>query len=78
MVSLADGGSRHWGLNMLGSDTARVRTEDRLLEDAVRDSPVDLEQQAIHRKLLYLAVPWLYLVAPPWVLGSVVASWAKH
>jgi hypothetical protein len=63
---------------MLSNDTARVRTKDRLLEDAVRQSPVDVEQQTIHRKLLHIAVPWLWLVAPPWLLGSLASRALKR
>lgn len=56
----------------------RTRTKDRILEDTVKQSPVDVEQQAIHQKLLYLAVPWLALVAPPWLLSSLAARFAKR
>jgi hypothetical protein len=56
----------------------RTQTRDRVLEDAVKQSPVDVEQAAIHRKLLYLAAPWLALVVPPWLLSSFVARYAKR
>lgn len=56
----------------------RTKARDRVLEDTVKQNPVDVEQQAIHEKLLYLAVPWLALVAPPWLLSSLAARYAKR
>lgn len=56
----------------------RTKTRDRVLEDTVKQNPVDIERQAIHQKLLYLAVPWLALAAPPWLLSSLAARFAKR
>jgi hypothetical protein len=56
---------------------AETRTRDRVLVDTVKQNPVDLEQRAIHRKLLYLAVPWLAFAAVPWILASVATRYFK-
>jgi hypothetical protein len=63
---------------MTTNQTTRVRTADRLLEDDVRESPVDIERQAVHRRLLHIAVPWLWFVAPPWLFGSLASRWTKR
>jgi hypothetical protein len=63
---------------MMTNETIRVRTADRLLDDEVRQTPVDVEREAVHRRLLHIAVPWLWFIAPPWLIGSLASRWLKH
>jgi len=57
---------------MSHQDIVYTRTQDRVLEDVVRQSPVDKVQEAMHARLLRIATPWLLFSALPWVAGSLM------
>jgi len=53
------------------AQTIRVRTKDRVLEDFIRESPVDRKLLFYRAALVLTTVPWLGLT---WVAGAVVVG----
>jgi hypothetical protein len=57
---------------------AVTRTADGSLEDDVRQSPVDREQERIRRVVKLVVAPWLWCVAVPWLTSGTLGRFSSE